>query len=330
MTPGSPVGRPPGDEPDGGLEQLRHAVDQAVDEAVVLAVDEAVVLAVDEAVEGAIDRADTSAERAEQAETGALNARVAAETARDDAVWAGRAAVEAAIAVAPEDNPLETAIRKLEAHADEDNPFGVPGRPLSSRSPFWIAFTAALGIGLAYGLVSGPPRGAPRRSGRRGPARGAAVLRRLRLRRRAPDRGAGAGLRERAAALRQPVQGNERILSFDERFGLLDRAETLVAITGLVPLIGATIGAIVVTTVAMFTSLQAGIICVVFYLVYQQVENYVLYPKIMQRSVNVSPAATVVAVLVGGSLLGALLAIPMAAGVQLVLDEVVAPRQDAA
>jgi len=126
------------------------------------------------------------------------------------------------------------------------------------------------------------------------------------------------------------LQGNERILSFDERFGLLDRAETLVAITGLVPLIGATIGAIVVTTVAMFTSLQAGIICVVFYLVYQQVENYVLYPKIMQRSVNVSPAATVVAVLVGGSLLGALLAIPMAAGVQLVLDEVVAPRQDAA
>jgi predicted PurR-regulated permease PerM len=106
----------------------------------------------------------------------------------------------------------------------------------------------------------------------------------------------------------------------------------VVFLTGLIPLIGATIGAVVVTSVALFTSLQAGIIVAVYYLVYQQVENYVLYPRIMQRSVNVSPAATVVAVLVGGSLLGvlgALLAIPIAAALQLVLNEVVAPRQDA-
>ena len=58
-----------------------------------------------------------------------------------------------------------------------------------------------------------------------------------------------------------------------------------------------------------------------------------LYPRIMKRSVDVSPAATIIAVLIGASLLGvigALLAIPIAAAVQLVLGEVVAPRQDAA
>jgi predicted PurR-regulated permease PerM len=107
----------------------------------------------------------------------------------------------------------------------------------------------------------------------------------------------------------------------------------LVFLTGLIPLIGATIGALVIFAVALFSSLQAGIVVAVWFLVYQQVENYVLYPRIMQRSVDVSPAATVVAVLVGGALLGvlgALLAIPIAAAVQLVLAEVVAPRQDQA
>ena len=81
------------------------------------------------------------------------------------------------------------------------------------------------------------------------------------------------------------------------------------------------------------TSVQAAVVCAIFYLIYQQVENYVIYPRVMKRSVDVSPAATVVAVLIGGSLLGvvgALLAIPLAAAVQLVLAEVVEPRQDAA
>lgn len=105
----------------------------------------------------------------------------------------------------------------------------------------------------------------------------------------------------------------------------------LVAVTALVPLVGATIGAFFVVSVAFFTSVEAGIVCAVFYLVYQQVENYFVYPRVMSRSVDVSPAATVVAVLVGGSLLGvvgALLAIPLAAAVQLVLTEVAEPRQD--
>ncbi|MEA2147086.1 MAG: hypothetical protein QOG59_2673, partial [Solirubrobacteraceae bacterium] len=49
---------------------------------------------------------------------------------------------------------LDTAVRKIEAQVDEDNPFGKPGQPLSRRSPFRLGFTAALGVALAYGLVS--------------------------------------------------------------------------------------------------------------------------------------------------------------------------------
>ena len=106
----------------------------------------------------------------------------------------------------------------------------------------------------------------------------------------------------------------------------------IVLVTDLVPVIGATIGAVIVTGVAFTHSVQSGLIVGVFYLVYQQLENYLLYPRIMQRSVDVSPAVTVVAVLLGGSLLGivgALLAIPIAAAIQLVMIEVVVPRQDA-
>lgn len=106
----------------------------------------------------------------------------------------------------------------------------------------------------------------------------------------------------------------------------------VVALTDLVPVVGATIGALIVTAVAFTEDVRTGLIVAVFYLLYQQIENYLLYPKIMKRSVDVSPLVTIVAVLVGGSLLGivgALLAIPIAAAIQLVLAEVVIPRQDA-
>jgi predicted PurR-regulated permease PerM len=105
----------------------------------------------------------------------------------------------------------------------------------------------------------------------------------------------------------------------------------VVAVTDLIPLIGATLGAVVVSTVAFVHDVRTGFVVAIFYLVYQQVENYVLYPRVMKRSVDVSPAATIVAVLLGGSLfgiVGALLAIPTAAAVQLVMTEVVVPRQE--
>jgi predicted PurR-regulated permease PerM len=106
----------------------------------------------------------------------------------------------------------------------------------------------------------------------------------------------------------------------------------VVLLTDLLPVIGATIGAVIVSAVAFAHDVRVGIVVAVFYLIYQQFENYVLYPRIMKRSVDVSPAVTIVAVLLGGSLmgvLGALLAIPTAAAVQLIMLEVVLPHQEA-
>ncbi len=107
----------------------------------------------------------------------------------------------------------------------------------------------------------------------------------------------------------------------------------LVAITDIVPLIGATVGAVVVTAVCFFVSIPLGIASGAFFLAYQQFENYFIYPRIMGRTVDVSPAFTIIAALIGGTLLGilgALLAIPVAAAVSLIVREVVMPRQDAA
>ncbi|MFC5744074.1 AI-2E family transporter [Actinomadura rugatobispora] len=105
----------------------------------------------------------------------------------------------------------------------------------------------------------------------------------------------------------------------------------IVAVTDLIPLIGATIGAVIVTLVAFLTGLPEGIICLIFYVIYQQVENYLVYPRVMKRTVDVQPAVTVVAALIGAALLGvigALLAIPTAAAISLVIREVWMPRQE--
>ena len=106
----------------------------------------------------------------------------------------------------------------------------------------------------------------------------------------------------------------------------------VVAVTDLIPQIGATLGAIVVSLVGFASSLGDGIACVVFFLIYQQVENYLIYPNVMRRSVKVSDVAAVVAALLGVALfgvVGALVAIPMVAAVQLILREVVVPSQEA-
>ncbi|KQZ88981.1 hypothetical protein ASD62_06330 [Phycicoccus sp. Root563] len=103
-----------------------------------------------------------------------------------------------------------------------------------------------------------------------------------------------------------------------------------VGFLGLVPMVGATIGAAIVVLVALFTNTQDAVIAAVYYVIYQQVENYVIAPKIMQRTVSVPGAVTVVAALAGGTLLGvlgALLAIPVAAGLLLLYEEVLLPRQ---
>jgi predicted PurR-regulated permease PerM len=107
----------------------------------------------------------------------------------------------------------------------------------------------------------------------------------------------------------------------------------VVMITDIIPLVGATIGAIAVTVITLLISLPVGIATGIFFIVYQQIENYLIYPRVMKRSVDVNPAAAIVGALVGGTLLGivgALLAVPATAAIQLILREVLLPRQEAA
>ena len=104
-----------------------------------------------------------------------------------------------------------------------------------------------------------------------------------------------------------------------------------VAIAALIPLVGATIGAIPSMIVAFFTSTTLGIATLAYFLIYQQIENYVIAPRIMTKAVDVSPAAVLLAALIGGSLLGfvgALMAIPAAASLKLIANEVLVPRAE--
>jgi predicted PurR-regulated permease PerM len=104
----------------------------------------------------------------------------------------------------------------------------------------------------------------------------------------------------------------------------------VVAVTDLIPQIGATLGAIIVSLVGLSSSVTDALICVGFYLVYQQVENYLIYPNVMRRSVKVSDVAAVVAALLGAALfgvIGALVAIPLVAAIQLIGREVIVPSQ---
>ena len=414
------------------------------------------------------ERAEQAQESAERAESGARASQGEAESA---AAAAEAAAIEAAEQVPDTDPLLDTAVRRIVAQADPENPFGRPGRPLSQRSPFRVGFTAALGVALAYAVVQSliavrsvlvlllisaflaiGLNPAVEALGRRGLARsravgivlvgvllffvgfGFAVV--------PPIIDQVGQLADKAPDYVEQLRNNRTVLDLDARFHFLDRISSfvenpqnagtavfggvlgvgkvvfsaffstltvliltlyflsnlpgikasayravprsrrprvglltdeilervggyvggalliaglagvttfiflmvlgvpypvalamLVAITDLLPLIGATIGAAIVTAVAFFVSVKVGLIAAVYYLAYQQIENYVIYPRVMKRSVDVSPAVTVIAVLVGGSLLGvlgALLAIPIAAAAQLVLREVVIPRQDEA
>jgi predicted PurR-regulated permease PerM len=105
----------------------------------------------------------------------------------------------------------------------------------------------------------------------------------------------------------------------------------IVAILDLVPLAGATLAAIIVSTVAFITSITDGIIVVIFFIVYQQVENHFLQPVVYSRTVQLSPLAILIAVLIGAELagiLGALAAIPVAGTVQVLLVEWIQLRRE--
>ncbi|MFT4124070.1 MAG: AI-2E family transporter [Microbacteriaceae bacterium] len=100
----------------------------------------------------------------------------------------------------------------------------------------------------------------------------------------------------------------------------------------LIPLVGTlTASVIIIASTLLFTGIDWHVIVVaVYYLVYMQVEAYVLNPRIMARAVKVPGVIVVIAALIGGTLLGvlgALIAIPVAASVLLVLEQVFVPRQ---
>ena len=99
----------------------------------------------------------------------------------------------------------------------------------------------------------------------------------------------------------------------------------IVAFFDLIPVVGASIAAVLITVVMLFVNFPIGVIVwAVWALVYQQVENYVIQPQIQKRAVQVEPFVVLVAVLFGSSLfgvLGALLAIPVAASLQIIWRE---------
>ena len=105
----------------------------------------------------------------------------------------------------------------------------------------------------------------------------------------------------------------------------------IVLVCALIPLIGHYIGGSIVTMVALTQSLLFGIIALVLYIIYVQIENYIFTPKIMKRALNVPGAVTIISALLGTSLLGlvgALLAVPIAASIILILEEVLFPQSD--
>ncbi|MCV7728874.1 AI-2E family transporter [Micrococcus luteus] len=106
----------------------------------------------------------------------------------------------------------------------------------------------------------------------------------------------------------------------------------IAAFMAFIPLVGAAIGGTLLTLVSLLTSWQTAAVFAAIYFVYLQIEAYVISPRVMARAVSVPAAVAVIAVIAGGALLGvlgALMAIPLAAALLLLVREVFIPRQDA-
>jgi predicted PurR-regulated permease PerM len=98
----------------------------------------------------------------------------------------------------------------------------------------------------------------------------------------------------------------------------------IVALLDLIPTIGAILAAVVATLVAALTGVGDMIATLAFFLAYQQVENYLIQPRVMRSAIDMSAPVVIVSVLIGGALLGvigALLALPVAAIVKVTFRE---------
>jgi predicted PurR-regulated permease PerM len=104
-----------------------------------------------------------------------------------------------------------------------------------------------------------------------------------------------------------------------------------VAFLDLIPVIGSTVGGAVVSLVALTVSLPVAVATLAFYIVYRLAEDYLIVPRVMGRTVQVPAIVSLIAVLIGGVLMGiigALVAIPVAAAIRLLLHEVAIRRLD--
>jgi predicted PurR-regulated permease PerM len=99
----------------------------------------------------------------------------------------------------------------------------------------------------------------------------------------------------------------------------------------LIPQVGATVAGVILVLVALTVSTPAAIAMAIIQIVYQQLENYVVYPIVYRHAVELTGFTTIVAVLIAGALLGvvgAILAVPFAAVIKTVLREATAPRRE--
>jgi predicted PurR-regulated permease PerM len=104
-----------------------------------------------------------------------------------------------------------------------------------------------------------------------------------------------------------------------------------VGLMDLIPIVGSAIAGVVVSLVALTVSFPIALATAIFYLVYRNAEDYLITPRVMKRTVRVPGLVTIIAVVMGGSLfgiIGALIAIPVAAVIQLIVEEVVYQRMD--
>ncbi len=105
----------------------------------------------------------------------------------------------------------------------------------------------------------------------------------------------------------------------------------VVFFSGLIPLVGHFIGATIFTLVALTVSPGTALAALIGYTIYQQIENYLVVPRIMKKSLSIPGIVTIIAALLGSTLfglIGAILAVPMAAAMLLILEEVVFPKSD--
>jgi predicted PurR-regulated permease PerM len=118
---------------------------------------------------------------------------------------------------------------------------------------------------------------------------------------------------------------------FDVPYSLALPLSGVIFITSMIPMIGATIGTIIVTLVLLFSDISAAFIFMAYFIVYQQIENNLVQPAVQSRSVELTALSVLAAVLVGVYLLGilgALLAIPIAGCIRVLVNDFVEHRHD--